>query len=108
RAFFFAAGSSFLLQRLEHIRIGRLEELSDLDIFLLDLVDVDLLDMHQPQKGLHRSRNIPAAFVTGTAALRNTDLRPELRLIQAELAANLAHVNLFAVFHLYFLRYKSG
>ena len=52
----------------------------------------DLLDVDQAQELAHRARHLPAAFVAGTAALGDTDLGPELFLVQTEAAPDFARV----------------
>src|SRR5215813_1252265 len=64
----------------------------DLEVDSLDLRQVDLLDVHQAQQLAHRLGHFASALVARTAALRNTDLCPELFLVQPEAAANLARI----------------
>src|SRR5262245_56246588 len=63
--------------------------LDDLEILFLHAAEVELLDVDQPQQLLHRLRHLPPALVTRTPALRHADPRPEVLLVQAELAPNL-------------------
>src|SRR5690348_8071846 len=76
------------------IKIGMrvLEIADDLEVDPLDLRQIDLLDVHESQQFLHRPRHLAPAFIARPAALRDADLRPELLLIHAQPAPNLARV----------------
>src|SRR5687767_10836888 len=65
------------------VRMRFLEVADDLEVDALDLRKVDLLDVHQAQQLAHGLRHLATAFVAGSAALRDADLRPELFLIQS-------------------------
>ena len=58
----------------------------------LDLREVDLLDVDEPQQLAHRARHLAAAFVARAAALRDADLGPELFLVQAEPTPDFARI----------------
>src|SRR6476646_7203086 len=76
------------------IKIGMrvLEIADDLEVDALYLRQIDLLDVHESQQFLHGTRHFAPAFVTRSATLRDADLRPELLLIHAQPAPNLARI----------------
>ena len=91
----------FFFQVLEHFGLIGTQILDDLEVFLADLVEVDLLNVHQAQQRLHWAGNIAATFVAGAATLCDADLGPELGLVQAELAADFANIDVFNSFHVW-------
>jgi hypothetical protein len=63
-----------LPEGLEEFRVFRLEVFDDLEVFALEALNVDLLDMHEAQQLTHRLGHVAAAFIARTAALRHADL----------------------------------
>ena len=72
------------------VRMRFLEVADDLEVDALDLREVDLLDVDEAQQLAHRARHLAAALVAGAAALRYTNCRPELLLIEPEALAQMA------------------
>src|SRR5208283_1075905 len=77
-----------------------LEVADDLEVDTLDLRQVDLFDVHQPEQLAHRLRHLAPAFIARAAALGDADLGPELFLIETESAPDLARIeDAFEKFH---------
>ena len=69
-----------------------LEITDDLEIHALDLRQIDLFDVHEPQQLAHRPGHVAPAFVARPAALRDANVTPEFTLVHAQLAANVAWI----------------
>jgi hypothetical protein len=76
------------------IQIGMrfLEITDDFEVDALDLREIDLLDVDKPEQLAHRLGHFAPAFVARTPALRDTDLRPELFLVQPQATPDLARI----------------
>jgi len=64
----------------------------DFEVDALHLRQIDLLDVNQAQQFLDGPGHFATALVARAAALRYADLRPELLLVHAESAPDLARI----------------
>src|SRR5450432_2662373 len=76
------------------IKIGvRLLEITDdFEVDALDLRQIDLLDVNETKQLADGLWHLAPAFVTRTATLRDTDLGPELLLVQSQAAPDLTRI----------------
>ena len=81
----FCAGGFF--QIFVKVGMGGLHIFDDLKVFFFDFVQVNLLDMHQPQQFPNWPGNITTVLVARTPALRDPDFTPELLLVKPHSAA---------------------
>ena len=84
-----------LLQALVQIRMAGLEIVDDFKVFVLYLGKINLFNVHQAEQLAHRFRHGTPALVAGAPTLRDTDLGPELLLIKAKFAPDVAWINDF-------------
>jgi hypothetical protein len=85
---FFAQGGR--LQLAVEFRARFFQVPDEQEVIAADLAEGDALDMHDTQQFLHRCRHAASRFVAGAPALGEADRRPEVLLIESELATDAA------------------
>src|SRR5678816_4302090 len=78
-----------------------LQILDNFEIFAANTRQVDIFHVNQAQQFAHRLRHVSSTLVARSSRLRNSDLRPELRLVHPELPPDVPWIqNAIEQFHL--------
>ena len=92
----FATRFNRFAKALVQIRVSVAQIFDDIEVFLADAGQIQLLNVHQAQQFTHRLRHVAAAFITRATTLGHTDLSPEFLLVQTKFATDIAGIQMTA------------